>query len=323
MTFQKCILVILLSEAVLAQGGDWEALVNRGRQVELAGNYGAAAGFYRDATQTSEQFDPTDSRRLIARVYLATAYDQRGRVSDAEREYRAALRIAEKAGGKTNSGYAMVLGNLASLYADVGQTERGERLMRESVAIQSTIAMPDDVGLAVARKQLAEILLRPGKFTEAEQLLNAALAVLQLSPAASRQTAAVLNDLGIVHQERGRDTRAEDLFRQSIAMVEREFGPEHPLLLRPLNNLATLCDRKGRADQAASTFHRALAIVEAHFGSDHPFYPILLRNYSGYRRHIGNTRGAKAIAAQSQRLLRDNARRNGIGETIDVSAFGH
>jgi tetratricopeptide (TPR) repeat protein len=321
LTFQTCVLTLLLANAGFPQSGNWQDLVARGRALELAGEYAAAAVCYHDAVRIAERFDPKDARRFLAATYLATTYDELGRFPDAEREYRRALHAAERAGGKTSSGYAMVLGNLASLYADLGQTARGEALMRESVAIQGATAMPNDVTLAVARMQLAEILLRPGKFAEAEQLLNDSLEVLHVYPGPSSQTAAVLNDLGIVQQQRGKDVPAEHLFKQSIAMVEGAIGPEHPLLLRPLNNVAVLCDRKGRKDEASSTFLRALAIAEVHLGSGHPFYAILLLNYSVFLRHIGDTKGTKAIEVQSQQLLRNSTRRNGVGKTIDVSEF--
>jgi Tfp pilus assembly protein PilF len=103
--------------------------------------------------------------------------------------------------------------------------------------------------------------------------------------------------------------------------VEQHEGPDHPLLLRPLNNMAVLYDQAGQREEAEATFKRARSICEKYLSPDHPSYAAVLTNYAAFLRHAGEKSRAKDIEEQARALTRQNASRQGLGLTVDVSSF--
>jgi hypothetical protein len=85
-------------------------------------------------------------------------------------------------------------------------------------------------------------------------------------------------------------------------------------LLRPLINLAKV---KGTDE----LFRRAVAIAEERLGPQHPTYSDVLLSYAAFLRATGHTREANVLEARSKSVRQENARRDGVGLTVDVSAF--
>ena len=63
---------------------------------------------------------------------------------------------------------------------------------------------------------------------------------------------------------------ATEIAKQALAIAERKFGPEHPVVAKVLNNLATLYFVQGRDTDAEPLFNGALAILKKAFGPGHP-----------------------------------------------------
>ena len=58
----------------------------------------------------------------------------------------------------------------------------------------------------------------------------------------------------------------EPLYNRSLAIFEKELGPDHPDLGMPLNNLALLYHAQGRHADAEPLLKRSRAIAEKTFG---------------------------------------------------------
>ena len=74
--------------------------------------------------------------------------------------------------------------------------------------------------------------------------------------------AASLNNLAALYQVQGRYAEAEPLFKRSLAIKEKAFGPDHPDVALSLNNLGLLYQNQGRYTDAEPLYKRALAIKE-------------------------------------------------------------
>ena len=59
-----------------------------------------------------------------------------------------------------------------------------------------------------------------------------------------------LNKQGNLYSDQGRYAEAESLYKRSLAIREKAFGPEHPLVATSLNNLASLYRNQGRFEEA-------------------------------------------------------------------------
>ena len=318
-----CIAALVLagSPAEPQSADEWRTAMERGNAAERAGDYTAAAASYRDAVRISERFGPDERRRVYSLNALAMMCDALGRLPDAEAAYRRSLAVLERTGGKNSSDYALIQGNLASLYVEMGRTARGEEMIRKSLASYAAMEKPDEVRVAMARNILAEILLTADKYREADGVLAASIEVLKNHPESWAETAVALNNMGVVRTYQKRFTEAEQSLRQSLDIMETHMGPDHPMLVRTLNNMASFLHQAGRRQEAGQMLQRAVGIAERRLGEEHPVYGAVLHNYADYLRDAGDKAGAKTVEARSAKILRDSRRINGMGSVIDVSAL--
>ena len=145
--------------------------------------------------------------------------------------------------------------------------------------------------------------------------------MLEKDPRTRTVTALAKNNLGVVRCLEGNTEEARQLLLQAVAMIEERWGPDHPMLARILNNLASLEYRTGHREVAGEKLRRALDIAERRLGPEHPSYAALLANYAAFLRQEGEKSRAKEVQAQSNRILKDSDRRNGLGAVIDVSSL--
>jgi CHAT domain-containing protein/Tfp pilus assembly protein PilF len=119
---------------------------------------------------------------------------------------------------------------------------------------------------------IAEIaeLSRAGKYSEAIPLAQRLLANLEKSSGADRDVAASLNNLALLYGNQGRDAEAEPLYRCSLAIMEKAFGPDSAEVGTGLSNLAALYQRQDRYADAEPLFKRSLVLREKALGREHP-----------------------------------------------------
>ena len=316
-----CALMILTAVTGLSQTDEWFLRMQEGSAAEDAGDYAKALASYRSATELAEHFDQADRRRAVAWNFVSVMCDALGQFADAEAGYRRALKAAAASTGKLSPDYALVLGNLGTMYVEIGQRATGEKLLREALAIFSAADPPNEVQIAIARNGLAEAISVSGKYKEADRLLSMALPVLEQNPKTWGETAIATNNLGVARFFQGKNDDARRLLLHALAIVEERMGSDHPMLIRTLNNLASLATRTGHREEAGERLRRGLDIAERRLGPAHPVYAALLANYAEFLRLGGEKSQAKALAARSSEILKDSNRRNGIGAVIDIQSL--
>ncbi|MFM6897221.1 MAG: tetratricopeptide repeat protein, partial [Microcystis panniformis] len=72
---------------------------------------------------------------------------------------------------------------------------------------------------------------------------------------------------------------AEPLYQQTLAMLKRLLGKEHPDVAKSLNNLANLYDSQGRYTEAEPLYLEAINIFRERLGENHPHTQTVYRNY--------------------------------------------
>ena len=109
-----------------------------------------------------------------------------------------------------------------------------------------------------ARNSLGLLYLELARFQEAEDNFRATLklAATELKESVAR------SHLARVLQATNRLTEAEQQYRQSLAVVERVYGPDNPGVAGNLSNLAQLLQATNHLEEAEVLFRRALAIYD-------------------------------------------------------------
>jgi tetratricopeptide (TPR) repeat protein len=91
-------------------------------------------------------------------------------------------------------------------------------------------------------------------------------------------TAASLNDLGMLYDAMGNYQKALLLYQRALEIREKQLGPEHLDTATSLNNLAGLYRDMGDYQKALPFLQRALEIHEKQLGPEHPYTAISLSN---------------------------------------------
>ena len=307
--------------AAVAAVSEWARSIDRAVAADRRGNYREAVEAYESALRLTAAFHSSDRRVPMTMNRLAMTYDELGRYSDAIALYRRATAWVEQHYGKHTDEYAALINNIASVYLELGQPAKAEPLIREVLAIDRELLDPGDARLGKATSLMADVLIRRAQYAAAEQLLAQVIPLFERRSDSRRDLGISLNNLAVVRRYQNRSAESCALMERAVAVIEADSGPTHPALARVLNNLASTYADLGLREKADAAFRRSLDIAVAGFGEEHSQYGIMLHNYAGFLRDTGRKSEAKKLEAHSKEVLRDGARRNGAGMTVDVSAF--
>jgi eukaryotic-like serine/threonine-protein kinase len=133
-----------------------------------------------------------------------------------------------------------------------------------------------------------EVLFELGRPAEAELALAAALA--PAAPSYARTSA--LTMLGQLRSVADRLAEADAVLHEAVALIEREAGPNHPDLARPLNLLAIVQIQRGEHREAIATLGHARALLAAQLGDHHPMVAHVLGNLALAQGDLGDHEGA-------------------------------
>jgi tetratricopeptide (TPR) repeat protein len=92
------------------------------------------------------------------------------------------------------------------------------------------------------------------------------------------EAALLLNEAGYYLDERALYGEAERLYRASLTLRERIYGPDNLYVASSLNNLAALYQNQSRYAEAEPLYRRVLAINEHTHGPSHPHVAAILDN---------------------------------------------
>lgn len=303
-----------------SQVTEWTALVERAANLGEGGHYMEALALLKQAAAMADPWGAGEVHTWVSYNLLGSAYQQAGFPAEGIQCYRHEIAMIKGVVGTQNGSYVAALTNLGTAYSSGGDLASGEGMLRNALQIQMSLSDANPLQTATIQTRLGQALLNHGHFDEAGRLIEAALPVLK-ARGDPLDIAISINNLGLVRQSQHHYGEALELVSSSISMVEQKYGPEHPLLLRPLTNLAVLYARAGRNGEAEAAFARAKNLCEKTLSTTHPSYAMLLANYAEFLKRTGEKSRAKAMEQQAHSLARDNGRRNGLGLTVDASAF--
>jgi len=312
-------LVTVLSAA--EQPSEWTKLVTQGDTFIRNGNSQDALAPYTAALKLAAAFDPTDRRIAVISNKLAMTYHDLGRFREALPLYRRAMTVVERSLGKNSEEYTALLTNVAAICLMQNQYSKSEALVREAIAIDESMFPPESLETAKARSMLANLFLQRNRLDEAANLLLQVVHAFENQPDNKRDLGVALNNLGVVRRFQKQLAESRRLLETAVATITSDTGPGHPALARPYNNLGSTYADLGLRDLAEAAFRESVRIAETRLGVQHPECGVILHNYALFLKDTGRKSEAKTVEARSRSVLQESARRNGLGMTVDVSAF--
>ncbi len=147
------------------------------------------------------------------------------------------------------------------------------RLARQALALDSAHAAPETSERLAILNTVALVASRSGDSAEAARVLRLVIAGRRPLTGEDDQVdlASNLNNLGLILAEGGHADEAAPLLDESIEIVERLRGANHPYVAFGLNSRVEVSLQRGDTAQAVADLRRAVAIGEVALGPDHPF----------------------------------------------------
>ncbi|HEY7501766.1 MAG TPA: serine/threonine-protein kinase [Vicinamibacterales bacterium] len=200
---------------------------------------------------------------------LAILLYEKWELVEAERLYRQVLEFDMRRLGELHPNTATVMNNLAFVLRDRGQYHEAERLYRTVLDLDRKLFGPEHPYVAQVMNNLAALLAMEGKYDEAEKLFRDSLAMFQRVLGTHWRIGTVQGGLAGVLSAKG-DARAEQMYRDSLAYLEKLLPPQHPHFDPVLIGLGRYLTAHGKAAEAEPFLRRALGAREARHGANDP-----------------------------------------------------
>ena len=257
-----------MSETVAAR---WEEYNEAGRRSVGLGQMAEAEELFRAAVREGEQLGADSPHLATSLNALGQLRLQAKDVAEAESCFTRALAIRQQTYGPDSHAIVPSLNNLSALHDAKGETDKAVELLKRSYAISEKALGPSHPEVTLALNNLARLYFKRRDFSKADRIL---LRLLETKRALGRdhpEVAMVLASLAKLRQAVAKHGPAEQLWRQALAIRERAFAPDDPILATTLENVADCCAAQaGKLGEAIALRERAIAIRETSMGSAHP-----------------------------------------------------
>mgnify|MGYP002621690244 CR=1 FL=1 len=174
-----------------------------------------------------------------------------------------------------------------------GDYERAESLNRQAVTVLEDALPADDVELAAALRNLAFALRNQQKHSDARQVLLRALQIYQR--AGDPDAGDALVALAMCSDDQGDQARADELYREALAIQREAYGPNSSQVTTTLLNQAAKKAALENYSQAESLYRTALPKLENLAGPRHFLVGHTLEQLARVCEEQGKVEEAQAI----------------------------
>ena len=214
-----------------------------GRYVEAEHALEKALGIFRDLGDTSN-LNYARTLNHLANVQLS----QR-RYASATELLKESLALYRRGLTEQTRDIALVLNNLGSASLRQQQYAQAEQLFRESLSLSTAAGHSPE--MAVVLNNIALLCKLQNRLPEAAALYLQAIEVWRGQPGnARREVAIAFHNLASLESDLGANNRAEEHFKEALAIAARTFPPEHPSRTTMLTAYANLLMKLGRKREA-------------------------------------------------------------------------
>ena len=231
--------------------------IQAGQEALQAGRPADAVVEWSAALRSAGRLPVVEAVRTTLRNNLAGLYHSLGKVSQARRLYRDALRAAEQQQGAQSVAAATILNNLAELERGTGQPGKAEPLFRRALSILESQKDVQVANLAGLMANQAECLRQSGRTDEAAVLNSRALEILERSGAAPGQIGILLNNMASLEEQRGDFVAAEALFARALPLLEQAGAALAKQRLQLLANYALVLRKHAASLEGRGTGFRS------------------------------------------------------------------
>jgi CHAT domain-containing protein/Tfp pilus assembly protein PilF len=278
-------LYVLETKAMLEQDGLTNELVylrtisNLGLIYLVQGKVLAAESLIIESLSDSEKALGKNSAAYVANLNnYAKLHQSLGKYNEAEKEFNEALQLCEAFFGDGMQ-KAIILNNKAMLLHVMGRYEEAFEQMH--LAMKSSEVAPkkflksgeNSFDNRKFRANLATMYQLSGRYEEAEQNFLAIKKVFEnRGQSKNIEYAGLLNQLGILYIQMGKNELVRDLLVQSGETYRKRFGDQNVYFAKVLNDLGNFYRQTGNYEGAEKQLTRAYEVRGAILEPLHPDY---------------------------------------------------
>lgn len=245
----------------------------RGRALFEAGRYAEAETIFIKNLADARRHFPSEPLTIAAALHnLAAAQAELGRLAEAEKTAREALRLRETNRAHVNA-IASSRALLASILKDLAAEIEARQLMESAIELTTENPEVDRSNLIGNYATLAHLFAATGDLDQGIGLVNELFGIVEDLPA--RDQFHVYQVAGRVSSMAGYPEDAESFYRRAVAIASEGYkakvdGPAPTAADRAqaISNLASLLMRRGRTQEAAPLFAQAADLMG--YGEDRP-----------------------------------------------------
>ena len=305
---------LLAAPCLAAEADAFNGALDEARRLVAQGRYPEAGAKLKEALRMAEE-GGGGVRKAVALNNLGAFQGDLENCEEGRHAYQRALAIWETA---AMNAMALRTGvNLGTLLLDCGDTGAAGRLWRKTV--EPRLGEPDanqqDRALPMAFQ--ASLLYSRQKFSAAEPVARRALEIWrQTAPGDDVHAIMILNTLSLVHGRLRRYDEAVREQQEGLALIDRVYGPGHPVSAKLTGNLAALLLAAGRHSEAEEASRKAVEIAAASLGREHLLTGQLMLKHAAILDVSKRKAEARAEARDARAILDRTARGR---QTVDVS----
>jgi tetratricopeptide (TPR) repeat protein len=229
---------------------------------------------YKDAVELAGKVQPVDDRLVTALLGVSNFYGRENDFVHVEASLQRALEVTQELHGAESPEMTRPLQILGSYFLYRHDADTAFKYFSRAVEVNEKIFGEGSDKVALSLVYLSTVFTVQQDYAKAEPyLLRAAQIEETYYAAGGVGMDMVLASLCDLYTKWNKPEKADPRYRQTIALLEKEFGPDSPVLLSTLSEEAETLRKLGRTDEAEKFERRAQVIREATGQTDSQPFP--------------------------------------------------
>lgn len=253
---------------------------------------------------------------------IGRAYASLGLYEAATAPFERALAARIRALGPNDPAVAETEAAIASAKANFGDMASADQHYARALAIREATVGRQDTATASVLAGIGALRRRQGRNAEAETLYKQAIAIDESKTGNPAALTRDFSGLGIVYFAQERFDDAEAIMRRTLAIREKQLGPNHPDLGPLLNNLGGVYWKQKRYADALQMYDRSLSIYERTLDPMHPSMAAIVNNLGEAYWKIGRLEAAELMLRRALKIKQARLDSGDPGIAVTLNALG-
>ena len=228
-------------------------------------SYVEAERFARKSLEIADQLQLEDAKRATSLFTIGLALRWERKFAESEPFFRESLEIREKILPPNHPRTAKTLEGLAASLVGQARPKEAEPYYLRSIAIWDRVSEEDYESCphGKALEGLGRVYFHAGDYEKAQPLFERALDVWTKGKEHCTLIRAVMDDLAALYWAQGKIERCEQMYRQTIPLLQEGLGDESPeMIAQEQTKLARVYMAENKPAEAVALLEQAIPVLQ-------------------------------------------------------------